>query len=79
MIIAYYENKIKCNLGVICIIMFDNLRYCTRFEWGVLKILHGSLIIDKGAKMCDIYVFYDSIITANISLDGHDFHNKIKI
>lgn len=29
--------------------------------------------------MCDIYVFYDSIITANISLDGHDFHNKIKI
>lgn len=36
--------------------MFDDLGYCTRVECGVLNISYDEMIIDKGYKVCGIYI-----------------------
>lgn len=49
-----YVPELRLNLSPIN--MFDDLGHCTRVEHGVLKILHGEVIIAKECKNV-VYIF----------------------
>jgi len=36
--------------------MFDDFDYGTIIEHNMLKLSHGELVIDKGSKMCSLYI-----------------------
>lgn len=56
--------------------MFDDIGYCTRFEHGVLKISHGEVIIDKGSKICFLYILECLNFVVHSSSTSEYFHEK---
>jgi len=48
--------------------MFHGLVYCARIEHGMMKILHGALIIAKGTKICSLYILDGLTIIVHASL-----------
>jgi len=48
--------------------MFHGLVYCTGIKHGMMKILHGALIIAKGTKMCGWYILDGLTIIVHASL-----------
>lgn len=69
-----YVPKLKWDL--LSVSMFDDLRYCTRFKHGVLKISHGEVIIAKGYKTYRLYILEGFNVVVNSSSASEDFHEK---
>lgn len=72
-----YLPKLKRHLFSLS--MFDYLDYCTRIAYGMLKILHGALIISKKSKTFSLYVLGGSTIIRNMLLFKQFFYDKTKL
>lgn len=55
--------------------MFDVIDYCTRVEHVILKIMHGGMIMDKGDKICELYILKGFNVVVHSLSDSEDFHD----
>lgn len=72
-----YVPELERNL--LSISMFDDLGCCTRVEHGMLKILHGKVIIAKVSKTCALYILKGSDVIFHSSSASDEFHKKKNI
>lgn len=59
--------------------MFYDLEYFPKIERGLMKVLHGALVVAKWYKMCGCMYLDGSTIIGHGSLASQNFHDKTKI
>lgn len=56
--------------------MLDDIGYYTRFEYEVLNISHGRVIVAKRYKLSGLYILYSSNAIGHSSSVIEDFYDK---